>query len=128
MQMPTAVESVGLSEGRVTLQSLRAPRWSLWTIPGLRSSIPRRKAEEWLSWILKITQRTMVRSYGSRWELMYFGSRINYTSIAVDIKTLIGFLLELYIYIYISSSSSRHAAGTDIPDPLSPLLPIVHRL
>ena len=27
-----------------------------------------------------------------------------------------------------SSSSSCHAASTDIPDPLSPLLPIVHRL
>ena len=27
-----------------------------------------------------------------------------------------------------SSSSSSRAASTDIPDPLSPLLPIVHRL
>ena len=34
----------------------------------------------------------------------------------------------IYIHIYTSSSSSCHAAGTDIPDPLSPLLPIVHRL
>ncbi len=33
----------------------------------------------------------------------------------------------IYIYIYISSSSCC-AASTDIPDPLSPLLPIVHRL
>ena len=35
----------------------------------------------------------------------------------------------IYIYIYISSSSSSssRAASTDIPDPLSPLLPIVHR-
>ena len=32
-----------------------------------------------------------------------------------------------HIYIYISSSSCR-AASTDIADPLSPLLPIVHRL
>ena len=34
-------------------------------------------------------------------------------------------------YLYISSSSSSsscHAGSTDIPDPLSPLLPIVHRL
>ena len=30
------------------------------------------------------------------------------------------------IFIYISSSSYR-AGSTDIPDPLSPLLPIVHR-
>ena len=38
----------------------------------------------------------------------------------------------IYIYIYTSnwflSSSSCHVAGTDIPDPLSPLLPIVHHL
>ena len=36
----------------------------------------------------------------------------------------------IYIYnetVYISSSSCR-AVGTDIPDPLSPFLPIVHRL
>ena len=35
------------------------------------------------------------------------------------------------MYKYISSSSSSsscHAACTDIPDPLSPLIPIVHRL
>ena len=36
--------------------------------------------------------------------------------------------IYIYIYIYISSSSSSCRAGsTDIPDPLSPLLPIVHR-
>ena len=29
---------------------------------------------------------------------------------------------------YISSSSSCRAGSTDIPDPLSPLFPIVHRL
>ena len=36
----------------------------------------------------------------------------------------------IYIYIDISSSSSSsscHATNMDIPDPLSPLLPIVHR-
>ena len=39
--------------------------------------------------------------------------------------------VHIYIYIYIytsSSSSSCRAPSTDIPDPLSPLLPIVHRL
>ena len=36
--------------------------------------------------------------------------------------------IYIYIYIYKSSSSSSYRAGsTDIPDPLSPLLPIVHR-
>ena len=34
--------------------------------------------------------------------------------------------IYIHIYIYISSSSYR-AGSTDIPDPLSPLLPIVHR-
>ena len=33
----------------------------------------------------------------------------------------------IYIYVYISSSSSYRAGSTDITDPLSPLLPIVHR-
>ena len=32
-------------------------------------------------------------------------------------------LVDIYIYI----SSSYRAGSTDIPDPLSPLLPIVHR-
>ena len=31
-----------------------------------------------------------------------------------------------YIYISSSSSSSCRAGSTDIPDPLSPLFPIVH--
>ena len=46
--------------------------------------------------------------------------------------------IYIYIYIYMcvcvcvcvcvsSSSSSGRAASTDIPDPLSPLLPIIHR-
>ena len=34
-------------------------------------------------------------------------------------------MLYIYIYIYISSSSSCHAISTNIPDPLSPHLPIV---
>ena len=37
-------------------------------------------------------------------------------------------MIIIYIYIYIYSSSSCCAASTDIPDPLSPLLPIIHRL
>ena len=41
----------------------------------------------------------------------------------------INIYIYIYIYIYISSSSSScRAASTDIPDPLSPLLPIIHRL
>ena len=33
-----------------------------------------------------------------------------------------------YLYIRISSSSSFRAINMDIPDPLLPLLPIVHHL
>ena len=37
-------------------------------------------------------------------------------------------MIHTHTYIYISSSSSScRAASTDIPDPLSPLLPITHR-
>ena len=50
--------------------------------------------------------------------------------------------MHLYIYIYVDAyidiyicedvyiyiSSSCRATGTDIPDPISPLLPIFHRL
>ena len=38
-----------------------------------------------------------------------------------------GVCLVLEFWMNISSSSSYHAGSTDIPDPLSPLLPIVHR-
>ena len=37
-------------------------------------------------------------------------------------------LLCCVLSIFALTSSSCHATGTDIPDPLSPLLPIVHRL
>ena len=36
-------------------------------------------------------------------------------------------LLVPFLRLYISSSSCR-AASADIPDPLSPFLPIIHRL
>ena len=37
------------------------------------------------------------------------------------------YIYILYIYIYIIYISSCRAGSTDIPDPLSPLFPIVHR-
>ena len=36
--------------------------------------------------------------------------------------------ISLSLSFYISSSSSCRTASTDIPDPLSPSLPIIHRL
>ena len=44
--------------------------------------------------------------------------------------TIVGYSCQIH-YIHISSSSSSsscRAASSDIPDPLSPLIPIVHRL
>ena len=37
------------------------------------------------------------------------------------------YIYQLFIDLYKISSSSCRAGNTDIPDPLSPLLPIVHR-
>ena len=48
-----------------------------------------------------------------------------YTHICICISLCIN--KDMYIYIS-SSSSSCNAVSMDIPDPLSPLLPIVHRL
>ena len=50
-----------------------------------------------------------------------------YKYIYIYIYIYIYTYIYIYIYIYISSSSCR-AASTDIPDPLSPLLPIIHRV
>ena len=52
-------------------------------------------------------------------------SRLN---IQLDLSVHVAQSIYLSIYLFSSSSSSCCAASTDIPDPLSPLLPIVHRL
>ena len=57
------------------------------------------------------------RNY-AKWEYHFY---------LIDIYILFLSCIYIYIYIYISSSSSYRAGSTDIPDPLSPLLPIVHR-
>ena len=49
-----------------------------------------------------------------------------YINICIYVYIYIYIYIYKYIYIYISSSSCR-AAITDIPDPLSPLLPIIRR-
>ena len=57
-----------------------------------------------------------------------YGYTCMYTSIDIPVSIFIYVCVYLYlsICVYISSSSYR-AGSTDIPDPLSPLLPIVHR-
>ena len=55
----------------------------------------------------------------------------SYIYIYIYIKNLYIYIYKDPIYIYISYIYiyiSCHAASTDFPDPLSPLLPIVHRL
>ena len=48
-------------------------------------------------------------------------------SVYLPMKMLSVHLLYIYIYIYHHHHSCFHAASTDIPDPLTPLLPIIHR-
>ena len=50
-----------------------------------------------------------------------------YIYIYIYINEQLYISIYICIYIYISSSSCR-AGSTDIPDPLSPLFPVVHRL
>ena len=63
-------------------------------------------------------------SYSKTYPYSFFGPTTN----------IFKHIYNIYIYIYIyinkfssSSSSSCRAGSTDISDPLSPLLPIVHR-
>ena len=74
--------------------------------------------------------------------MFFFETKLNFSkniSQKVNVIKLLEFEIEASVqlfgpdaigisYIYLSSSSSSYRAGsTDIPDPLSPLLPIVHR-
>ena len=43
------------------------------------------------------------------------------------ISTIVSYLMPNPIYTYFIMLSSCRASSTDIPDPLSPLFPIVHR-
>ena len=45
----------------------------------------------------------------------------------INIRRQYGEKMSHQTELHISSSSSYRAGSTDIPDPLSPLLPIVHR-
>ena len=53
------------------------------------------------------------------------GTRKIYTNVSTYTYTHV--YIYIYIYIYISLSSSCRATSTDIPEPLSPPLPIIHR-
>ena len=62
---------------------------------------------------------------------MFYGFKYSFLILLINIILIIivfyGFKYSFLILIIISSSSSR-ADSTDIPDTLSPLLLIVHRL
>ena len=56
-------------------------------------------------------------------------TRITYpTAKRVGTSNIVMVCNLLYVVLLPKSSSSCRAASTDIPDPLSPLLPIIHRL
>ena len=59
------------------------------------------------------------------WIVFVMGSRWPYRMHDLDANKTAGETIYIYIYIYISSC---RAINKGIPDPLSPLLPIVHRL
>ena len=63
------------------------------------------------------------------YEIIYSNSDVLFVSLILrEMKYIfwVPYFTSIYIYLYISSSSYR-AGSTDISDPLSPLLPIVHR-
>ena len=80
----------------------------------------------------------VLRIYQERWSTERERERERERELKESVLSL---YIYIYIYIYIvrwdfsfstdnsrsSSSSSSHAISTDIPDPLSPPLPIVHR-
>ena len=71
-------------------------------------------------WVAKM--RLNITSYSLLDNWFIYGTVTSYT------HTLIHIYVYIYIYIYIYIIIIiMHAASSDIPDPLSPLLPIVHR-
>ena len=49
-------------------------------------------------------------------------------NVPISRNTMNQVVCQIFVHLYHTSSSSSYRAGsTDIPDPLSPLLPIVYR-
>ena len=74
-----------------------------------------------------LIQNIALKTYWKRWMIDKGGRRGLGISVLMVRHNDDDVYICIYIYIYISSSSSYRAGSTDIPDPLSPLLPIVHR-
>ena len=64
--------------------------------------------------------------YITRFLILFWTIYLKYIEISLSCLTIYPHITRFLIMsVYISSSC--HAASTDIPDPLSPLLPIIHR-
>ena len=97
----------------------------IWSYDGRRESKVSQLGDDTYAftpgWGLKKSNRYQYLSIS----ISFFLSFFLYIYIYIAFYIYIFFFLYIYIYIYISLC---RAASMDIPDPLSPLLPIVHRL
>ena len=95
------------------------------------AQIEEKNIEELKCWFSRLAETIFLFSWPLIWP--YFRVKISvdkYKQIAIDEWIDMNRYyrhIYIYIYIYIYISSSCRAGSTDIPEPLSPLLPIVHR-
>ena len=102
---------------------------SMIIVPSFKIPLGRPKIYLFISLIIQIT----IYLYFIHYTLLFIYIIYIYIYIYIYIihyTLLYIYIIYIYIYIYISSSSSSscHATSKDIPDPLLPLLHIVHRL
>ena len=105
---------------------------ALWnSLMHILSSLPDGQVDS-LSCVIQLVNYTQVQNFVRDYirTLEIYMCKYTCTHRQINRSTLKHTHIYIYIYIYISSSSSSscRAVNTDIPDPLSPLLPIVHRL
>ena len=77
----------------------------------------------WIEWTFTGVDGLYLNVIKPQWA----SNEVTSLEISLSLSLPISLSLSLSLSVYISSSSCR-AGSTDIPDPLSPLLPIVHRL
>ena len=85
----------------------------------------------YVSWVWYTSSPTLLRYETKSTIDKYFGEVVSTTRRTYCFFTDKGIKMPdiyTYIYIYIYISSSCRTVSSDIPGPLSPLLPIIHRL
>ena len=89
----------------------------------------------WVKWgdVSEGCLMVSVWDYGSRKWFVRDYAVVIYACIYIYVCVCVCVTVCIYVYLCVNecmymSSSSCHATGTDIPDPLLPLVPIVHRL